>query len=399
MNHEDLLLAVLYESDSQEPVAPELFKEIPQVRVMEPRIAPEAFLSQPQGIRPDMVLVVLKGEAAIPDWLDELLNSYPPGAIIVSSACRHPDFLIRIMQLGVREFLPFPLEPSDLKNAVARARVALKEERPPESRRGRILVVTGHKGGVGTTAIAINLSVALAELYPDRVVLVDLGRPFPDVSHFLNLKGTYSIKDLLQNVKQLDPIFVNKVIQRHESNLSIISGSPDFNGQQILEPESLEPIFGFLRTLYDWIVVDLSSWIDYIFINLLEEADQVLLLTELSIPDLRNLKKLWELLYHRNLSLQKVKLLINRYYKNSPLELKDVERLLEQPVSYTLTSDYPALIAAIDQGTSLSVVAPRSRLWRDLQNLAQDLANQAQFASEEEAAGKTNWLRRLLFRR
>ena len=86
MNHEDLLLAVLYESSSQEPVAPELFKDMPQVRVVEPRIAPEAFLSQPQGVRPHVVLIILKGENAIPDWLDELLKSYPPGAVIVSSA-------------------------------------------------------------------------------------------------------------------------------------------------------------------------------------------------------------------------------------------------------------------------------------------------------------------------
>ncbi|MFP3868791.1 MAG: CpaE family protein [Desulfobacteraceae bacterium] len=394
---EVLLLSILYETGSQDQVSPELFEGIPKLRVLEHRTDPEAFLSKPGKVKPDLILTVLKEEAVIPDWLEKLVNLYPPNAIIVSSASRHPDFLIRIMQLGIREFLPAPLNESDLKAAIDRVRAVLKQEKPTESKHGQMVVVTSHKGGVGATAIAINLAVALAELCPERVVLMDLGRPFPDVSHFLNLKGSYSITDLLQAVHQLDPVFLRKVMQRHEGNLFIVSGNPDLNGQQNLEPERLEKLFSELRNLYDWIVIDLSNWIDYIFFSAVREADQVLLLTELSIPDLKNLKRLTEVLYQHNLSLQKVKILVNRYYKNSPLEFKDIERLLEKPVSFTLPSDYPALIAAIDQGTSLPAVAPRSKLWRSLKILAKELDSESRSIDMKETSSKPSWLRRFLF--
>ncbi|MBW1987804.1 MAG: AAA family ATPase [Deltaproteobacteria bacterium] len=391
---EVLFLTILYESDSQELVSPELLETIPKLRVLEHRTDPEGFLSEPGSVKPDLILVVLKGEAVLPDWLEKLLQFYPSDAIIVSSASRHPDFLIRIMQLGIREFLPLPLNPMDLKAAIERVRAALKEKKSTETRRGQMVVVTSHKGGVGATAIAINLAMALAELHPQRVVLVDLGRPFPDVAHFLNLQGSYSITDLLQNVNQLDPLFVRKVLQQHEGNLYIVSGNPDLNGQQTFEPERLEKLFSELRNLYDWLVVDLSNWIDNIFFMAIREADQVLLLTELSIPDLKNLKNLCEVLYQRNLSIQKVKVLVNRYYKHSPLELKDIERLLHKPVSFTLPSDYPAMIAAIDQGTSLPSVAPRSKLWRSLKLLAKELDSESRSKDVKEAA-KPGWLRRI----
>ena len=64
---------------------------------------------------------------------------------------------------------------------------------PVDNRQGRIIVVTGHKGGVGSTTVAVNLALALAESTTERVALVDLGRPFPDVGTFLDQESNYSI--------------------------------------------------------------------------------------------------------------------------------------------------------------------------------------------------------------
>ena len=70
-----------------------------------------------------------------------------------------------------------------------------------------MLVVTGHKGGSGSTTVAVNLAMALGELIPEGLALVDLGRPFPDVGNFLDLEPSYSILDLMQNMNDLDQVF------------------------------------------------------------------------------------------------------------------------------------------------------------------------------------------------
>jgi Flp pilus assembly CpaE family ATPase len=74
------------------------------------------------------------------------------------------------------------------------------------------LVVTGHKGGVGCTTGAINLAVALSDLTAERVALIDLGRPFPDVANFLNQKPKYSFADLIDNPSKLDRSFAQSII-------------------------------------------------------------------------------------------------------------------------------------------------------------------------------------------
>jgi pilus assembly protein CpaE len=398
MNPELLSLLVFYNTGSQNQNFQEVLKSIPHLQVLGQATDPEAFLSQHRVINPDLILVMLNGETVIPGWLKNLANWFPQCSMIVCSQSRDADFLIQLIHLGVREFLPFPLTQSSLESAIERIRAARERKRSVEQKRGQVLVVTGNKGGVGTTTIAVNLAVALAELYPKKVILMDLGRPFPDVGQFLDLKESHTIMDLLNNVNQLDSRFIHKTLQHHEANLSIVPGVPDFSFQQLLESKRLDQIFAILRNLYEWIVVDLSHWIDAFYFNVIQNADEVFLLTELSIPDLKNLKKLFALFRQRNLRLQKIRVLVNRYYKPSPLNIRDLENIIQQPVFFVLPSDFSALIEAIDHGCPLSVVSPRSKLWRTLQRLARELVGQPQRVESREMTTKPNWLRRFFFR-
>ena len=98
---------------------------------------------------PDVVLVEMNGESRVPEWLENLPQEMPHTHVLVCSYNREPDFLIRAMQVGIREFLPLPLTQGDLESALNRVRSARKQLIPVENREGRIIVVTGHKGGVG----------------------------------------------------------------------------------------------------------------------------------------------------------------------------------------------------------------------------------------------------------
>jgi pilus assembly protein CpaE len=117
--------------------------------------------------------------------------------------------------------------------------------------------------------------------------------------------------------------------------------------------------------------VDLSHWFDDLFVQVLMEADLVLMITGLTVPDLRNLKRLWPTLQEWHLGKNKVKMVVNRYDRGNGLQLRDMEQIVHQPVFHTLPSDYFSLMEALNQGTPLCTNAPRSKLWRGLVQLAE----------------------------
>jgi pilus assembly protein CpaE len=376
-------MAVLYGTGNLRPDIREILESLPQLKVVGQATDIENFWSQPQTPPPDMVLVDLDGGVSLPPWLEDLTQDLTQTPVLVCSHNREPDFLIRAMQLGVREFLPLPLKKADVEAAVERVWIAKRRLRSASGRQGRLLVITGHKGGVGTTSIAVNLAIALADIALESVALVDLGRPFPDVGNFLDQSPSHTIFDLFQNLANLDQAFLQRIMQPYESRLAILHGCSDIKEQDFLDSESMEKIFAHLKGLYKWIIVDLSHWLDGFFMQVIREADLVLLLTELTIPDLKNLKKLWPVLQEVAPGREKLKIVINRHQKGIDLQLSDLEQVIQRPVFDLLPWDSSPLAEAITKGVPLATIAPRSKIYRSLYRLAQRLKEDSREVAEE----------------
>ena len=393
---DQLTISILFGTGVQRQEIKAVLDKFPQLKLLGQTTDPQSFVGQHKDRSPDVVLVEMNGESQVPEWLENLPQEMPHTQVLLCSYSREPDFLIRAMQLGIREFLPLPLTQGDLEGALSRVRLARKQLMPVDNRQGRIIVVTGHKGGAGSTTVAVNLAQALAESTPGRVALIDLGRPFPDVGTFLDQASNYSIVDLSQNIATLDKSFIQRIMQPYGARLSILHGASDFKDQDSIELESLERIFAILRDMYDFIVIDLSHWLDELFLKVLTEADMVLMLTGLTVPDLRNLKKLWPYTVEWHQDKRKIKIVVNRYDNSSGLQLRDVENILQHPAFATLPSDYQAMMQCLNQGSPLMGAAPRSKLWQGIKELAsrvvQEIGDGEHEADGTAAPRKKFWL-------
>lgn len=389
-----LNVSILYGTGAPDPDFLKVFEEIPQVQMVAQTQDPEDLLGQQQGPVTDLLMVYLDGEDSLPVWLESLTAGLPQTAVLLCSHKLDPEFLIKAMRMGVREVVPLPLNQEELEAAIDRVRASRRRLSEATGVAGRILVVTGNKGGVGATTIAVNLSVALARLQPGRVVLVDLGRPYPDVGHFLDQDSMYTLFDLIQNQASLDHAFMEKTIQSYEKNLSLIHGISDFNDQDSINLDGLRKIFTILRGYYRWVVVDLSHWLDELFLQVVQDADLVLMLMELTVPDLRNLGRLWPLLRNWVPVQDKVKLVINRYERGNGLNQGNLEQVLKQKAFFTLPIDYENVTEAINRGVPLANVAPKSRLWTSLEGLTHQLLGQVQTGDEarETKARRRFWV-------
>jgi len=370
MDTDKLNISIIYADGL--PFAPlsDLLNNLPLVEATEQFHDVAAFLRKGPETPPDSVVVYLNGLTTPPQWIEALCRKFPQVPVMACSERLEPDFLMRAMQLGVREFLPLPLTREVLEGALQRVQFS-KQRQAAGHAQGAVVAVTGHKGGSGTTTIAINLAVALAELSAERCALVDLGRPFPDIGNFLDRDSTYDLGDVIQNLDSLDQSFFQRIMQPYGNNLDILHGISDFKVQNSLDLEGVAKIFSILRGLYQHIVVDLGHLFDELFFRVFQEADLVLMLTELNVPNIRNLRKLWPTLKDWDQGRKKLKVVVNRHGKGNELGIRELERIIDEPPLAILASDYQPLIEAINKGVPLAKVEPRSKLYLGLKDVAQ----------------------------
>ncbi len=396
MNLDQLTISVIFGTGVQRPEISAVLDKFPQLKLLGQTTDPQKFFGNLRDGLPDVVLVEMNGESRVPEWLENLPQEMPQTQVLVCSYNREPDFLIRAMQVGIREFLPLPLTQSDMEGALSRVLTSRKQLAPVANQEGKIIVVTSHKGGAGSTTVAVNLAQALAESITGHVALIDLGRPFPDVATFLDQESTYSIVDLIQNLATLDKSFIQRIMQPYSARLSILHGASDFKDQDSIELESLEQIFAILRGMYDFIVIDLSHWLDELFLKVLIESDMVLMLTGLTVPDLRNLKKLWPHTTEWHHDKRRIKIVVNKHDNNGDLQLRDLENILQHPAYATLPNDYKSMMQCLNQGSPLAGAAPRCKLWRDIKQLAsrvlQEIGDDAHEGESVAAPKKKFWI-------
>jgi pilus assembly protein CpaE len=384
MNPETLRVLLLLGEEVSASSLMEILPNLPQVEVLGQINSPQQMAGHPPEDMPDLLIVDLGPQKGLPEWLGTLGQYAPQTAVLVCSNNRDPDFLIRVIHAGVREFVPLPVNLEELETALQRIQATMRQQpHRGAGPGGQMVVVTGLKGGMGVTSVAVNLAVALAGTFPKRVVLVDLGRPFPDVAAFLDQKKTTSILDLIEHGDQLDSGLVFKTLQSHHSGLSVLHGCENL---ELVDPKVLGKILTILRPLFDWIVIDLSHFLDNLNLAALQDADQVLIVTDLLVPNLENLKKWWSQYDGWHLERDKAKVIVNRYQKNEGVTLEDLQHLQNHPVFYTLPSDYFPLSESINHGLPIIEMTPRSKLSRALQELAAEVASLPQVAETEAAA-------------
>jgi pilus assembly protein CpaE len=369
MQPEVLKVSILQGTGVANQALQDLVESQPQVQMICRGRDYEDFVRQQQAKGSDLVVVYLDGEPSLPTWLGNLTTHLPQSAVVLCSSRLEPEYLLQAMRMGVREVLPLPLREEELTSVLARVRASRKRLSEVAAPPGKIIVVSGNKGGAGATTVAVNLALALAEAQGERVLLVDLGRPFPDVGNFLDRDPTHTIFDLIQNQADLDLAFLEKIIQPYERNLHIIHGISDFQDQDSVQLDGLKKIFALLKPQYRWIVVDLSHWLDDLFLQVIHEADLVLMLTELTVPDLRNLGHLWPILRQWQRVQEKVKIVVNRFQKGNGLGLGSLEQVLKEKPFFTLPNDFKQVNEAINRGIPLGKMAPNSKLWKSLVEL------------------------------
>lgn len=271
--------------------------------------------------------------------------------VMVYSSAIDPLMVIRCMQAGAREFLEVPLEPGVMAGALVRVSGRQRETRPTENPAGRSLVFLGVKGGSGTTTLATNFAVSVAQETKQPTLLIDLNLPFGDATLELGLSSEYSTVNALQDWERLDSRLLASYLVKHSSGLSVLAAPAKFIAFKPSN-DAIDKLMSVARRNFDNVVVDAGSNLDLTDSALFKEASTVYLVMQFGIPDLRNANRLISQLFPIN--DPKLEVVINRYSQGSMgNDEEQIVKALGRPADWKVPSDYAAVIELQNSAAAL----------------------------------------------
>src|SRR5690606_6085771 len=214
---------------------------------------------------------------------------------------------------------------------------------------GRIISVYSPKGGSGCTTIAVNLAVALAE-EGMNTILVDGSLQFGDVAVMLNIRPSTTIVDLMDRMEDLEQDLVSSVTVSHRSGLHVLMAPPRPEMADLVTEANVKRLLEHLREHYDFVIIDTSSSLNDVALAMLDMSDRIFLVTQQSLPALKNASRFFDLAETLDYSRDKVLLLVNRSSERLGISVKDIASTLKRPVIATLPIDDEAVNRAIDEG-------------------------------------------------
>jgi pilus assembly protein CpaE len=320
--------------------------------------------------RPDVILMDIN----MPDMdgitATEIIRKQNPYIqVVILSVQGDQNYMRRAMLVGARDFLTKPPMADELTSTIRRAGQLAHDEKAkgaqvnisqvsnldlsPKNvggRRGKIIMVYSPKGGVGCTTVAVNLALALHNEETESA-LIDANLQFGDVAVFLNEQGKNSILDLTPRVDELDRDIMNNVmIKNSTTGLHILSAPSKPEFAEKIKAEQISKLLEFLKSMYAYVIVDTSSYVNDITLAVLDICDVIVLLTTQDIPTIKNNRLFLDLMLTLDVPKEKIVFSLNKYDKRITITPEKIGENLKLQVAAVIPLDERVVIPSVNRG-------------------------------------------------
>lgn len=222
----------------------------------------------------------------------------------------------------------------------------------------RSIIVTGSKGGVGTTTVALNLAVHMAQLTEKRIALLELARPFGQMALMLDTEPRFTLLDALERAERLDESLLASLMTRHKSGVEILMGARHLalraEQRQRVTLEGLQQIFELAKKVFDFVIVDLGFVNAAEWARVLQCADTLLLISEPSVLALGMLEGYLKAVDSAGLDRRRFQIVVNRARQNDDATIRKNEQALRQTFFARLPNDYRQVSESVKLGIPLT---------------------------------------------
>jgi pilus assembly protein CpaE len=247
------------------------------------------------------------------------------------------------------------------------------EVRAPRGRATVIVAFSG-KGGTGTSMVATNLAVMLAQGSGGRGALVDIDLQFGDAAGMLHVENhLLSIADLAPQGGEIDATLLDDVLATGPAEVRVLRAPSSPELAETVDAATLRSIIQATARANEFVVIDTPSHVDERVLEAFELADRLLLVTGYNLSSVRGTKATLLLLEALGVDLDRVDVVLNHTRPRTNFRREDIEEILGRRILVDLPYD-PRVDPSLDSGTPIVLAQPRAELARRLIALAQLIA-------------------------
>ncbi len=240
---------------------------------------------------PNVIMIEL-GSASLLADLDSLAEVCDAGTRVIVIVRQNDVLLDReLVRRGISDCLISPLGTID----VVRSICGLFSS-PEAKSEGRVIAVTGAKGGVGASTVAHNIAWAVACDLQIDTVIVDLDLAFGTAGLDYNRDASQGVADAVFAPGCTDPNFIGRLMLKCTDHLSLLAAPATLDRAYDFSTESFDPMFAALRLTMPCIVLDVPhQWTGWTKRSLIS-SDEILVVAGPDLANLRNAANILEFL-------------------------------------------------------------------------------------------------------
>ena len=248
-------------------------------------------------------------------------------------------------------------------------REMIEQEAPAAStvprKRGRAIVVTSGKGGVGQTTTTANLGAALGASGASVVLVdADVGLRNLDIVLGLEARVRHHVLDVLEGKIALEDALVS---DKRVATMKLLAAAQTREKDEV-DTAAFRDLIGSLRERFDYVLIDCPAGIEKGFANAIAGADEAIVLCTPEVSAVRDADRVVGLLGDE----RRVKLIINRLRpglvrKGKMLSVDDVNGILRLPLLGVI-ADAPDVIVSTNRGepVALDAASPVGESYRQI---------------------------------
>jgi pilus assembly protein CpaE len=243
----------------------------------------------------------------------------------------------------------------------------------------RCWAITGAVGGSGSTTLAVEIATQLcARTGKDKsVCLIDLNFADGSAAAYLGSSAAMRLGELARASDKLDASMMQAFVTPVTKQLDLLAAPRDPEAFDAVPAESVLRLLEVACETYQWVVLDIPrhrrSWT----IQALSGCDEVLVVSELTVPALLAARSLSDEIERGIGSGKKPRIVLNRLagrmFGPAP-SMAEAERALQRKAEGGVSSDWEAAAASVNLGGPIATHRPKSKIVKDVQVLVNRLA-------------------------
>ena len=318
----------------------------------------------------------------------DLRSGWPGVVLMGAGSAVDAASMLAALRCGVTEFVNWDASEADARTAFKRqlyapaapaaapvpAAVSVEDT-------SVAIPLLGGRVGMGVTTLAVHLAVMLQEMQAHDVrgavrrhqvarkagasqlppeeaahaALLDLGLPARDGLLYLDVAGSYSFVDAVQNLRRLDATLLDSAVEKHFTGTAALAWPADLSLLREVSPTAAANVIRTFKALLKAQVIDLGGMVQADFLApVLRECGQAWVVCDQSLGGIVSTAQMIRELESKGIERSSLKLVLNRFNAQAGLPAKEVAQRLGLELLHVVPDRGTALLAAASSGQLLS---------------------------------------------